>query len=65
VVALEAFCSSAATALSGFGVALLIGCGVGHGVLLHMDVTTLDKRKRPGPLSMAWPYVHAPGAARP
>jgi hypothetical protein len=53
VVALEAFCSSAATALSGFGVAFLIGFGAGHGVLLHMGVTTLDKRKRPGPLSMA------------
>ena len=56
---------SAATALSGFGVALLIGCGAGHGVLLPMSVTILDKWRRPGPLSRTWSYLHPLGAARP
>jgi hypothetical protein len=46
VVALEAFRGGATTALSGFGVALLIGFGAGHGALLHMGVTTLEKRRR-------------------
>jgi len=33
---LEAFRGGAATALSGFGVAFLIGCGTSHGVLLQV-----------------------------
>jgi hypothetical protein len=45
VVALEAFSGSAATALSGFGLALLIGFGAGHGVLLHMGMTTVEKQE--------------------
>jgi hypothetical protein len=53
MVALEAFRGKAATALSGFGVTLLIGCGPSHGVLLHMGVTTLKNGRSPGPLSMA------------
>jgi hypothetical protein len=38
LVALEAFSGSAATTLSGFGVALLIGFGPSHGVLLSTGV---------------------------
>jgi hypothetical protein len=45
VVALEAFRSGAATALSGFGLALLIGFGAGHDVLLHMGTTTVEKQE--------------------
>jgi hypothetical protein len=55
MVALEAFSGQAATALSGFGMALLIGCGPRHSMLLHMGVTTLKNERRPGPLSRAWP----------
>src|SRR4029450_5809731 len=47
MVTLEAFSGNAATALSGFGVALLIGCGPSHSVLLLMGVTTWEKRRRP------------------
>jgi hypothetical protein len=64
-VTLEAFRDGAATALSGFGLALLIGCGAHHSVLLHMGVTTLKKERRPGPRSRAWPSWHVLGAARP
>jgi hypothetical protein len=53
MVALEAFSSNAATALSGFSVTFLIGCGPNHGVLLHVGVTTLKNGRRPGPLSMS------------
>jgi hypothetical protein len=64
-VALEAFSGGATTALSGFGMALLIGFGAGHGVLLHMGVTILEKQRRPGPLSRSFPYLHTLCAARP
>jgi hypothetical protein len=43
MVALEAFSGKEATALSGFGMALLIGCGARHCELLHVGVTTLKK----------------------
>ena len=45
-VSREALVCIETTAPAGFGVALLIGFGAGHGVLLHMGVTTLEKRKR-------------------
>jgi hypothetical protein len=45
-VSREALVRFETTAPSGFGVALLIGFGAGHGVLLPRGVTTLAKWRR-------------------